>query len=171
MSAARVRAAVAGVPDPEIRVVTIEDLGILREVTVDTEGRAVVTITPTYVGCPAMDAIRTGIRSAARDAGAVDVRVDTVWAPAWTTAWISEDARAKLYAAGIAPPGAGAAPPGAAPAGARLLPLAAAPSPAPHCPRCGSAETARLARFGSTACKALWRCEGCGEPFDHFKEH
>ncbi|GHE12647.1 1,2-phenylacetyl-CoA epoxidase subunit PaaD [Streptomyces alanosinicus] len=178
VTAERIRAAVAAVPDPEIRVVTIAELGILREVSVDGDGSTAVTITPTYVGCPAMDTIRADIRAAARRAGAPDVRVDTVWSPAWTTRWIGEEARAKLAAAGIAPPGdlpesSGDLPEpvGAAPAGTRLLPLAVTGTPpAPACPRCGG-RAERLARFGSTACKSLWRCESCGEPFDHFKEH
>jgi len=167
-----IRAAVAAVRDPEIRVVTIAELGILRAVSVDGDGTTAVTITPTYVGCPAMDTIRADVRTAARRAGATDVRVDTVWSPAWTTRWIGEEARAKLTAAGIAPPGDVPEPAGAAPAGTRLLPLTvtATPPPAPACPRCG-APAEQLARFGSTACKSLWRCGSCGEPFDHFKEH
>ncbi|MET9499805.1 1,2-phenylacetyl-CoA epoxidase subunit PaaD [Streptomyces sp. NPDC006552] len=172
MSAEEIRAAVAAVRDPEIRVVTIAELGILREVSVDDDGTTAVTITPTYVGCPAMDTIRSDIHRAARSAGAGDIRVDTVWSPAWSTRWIGAGARAKLAAAGIAPPGDTPEPAAAAPTGTRLLPLTvtARPAAAPDCPRCGGAAE-QLARFGSTACKSLWRCTRCGEPFDHFKEH
>ncbi|GAB2585250.1 phenylacetate-CoA oxygenase subunit PaaJ [Streptomyces capparidis] len=164
-ASARLREVLAAVRDPEIRVLSIEELGILREARVGPDGRAHVTITPTYTGCPAMDVIRADIRAAVRGAGYPGVTIDTVWSPPWTTRWIGEAARAKLRAAGIAPPPpAGAAPP----RGARLLPLAA---PAPACPGCGAADTTELARFGSTACKALWRCRACGEPFDHVKDH
>ncbi|WP_433389251.1 1,2-phenylacetyl-CoA epoxidase subunit PaaD [Micromonospora sp. KLBMP9576] len=152
------RAAVAAVVDPEIRVVTIEDLGILRAVDEDpATGRVVVTITPTYTGCPAMDVIRADIRRALAGAGYPDADVRTVLSPPWSTDWISERGRASLAAAGIAPPSpvrAGAAVP---------LTLAV------RCPRCGSPETEQVSRFGSTACKALWRCRSCREPFDHLK--
>ncbi|MER7420120.1 1,2-phenylacetyl-CoA epoxidase subunit PaaD [Micromonospora peucetia] len=152
------RAAVAAVVDPEIRVVTIDDLGILRAVDQDpATGRVVVTITPTYTGCPAMDVIRADIRRALAAAGHPDVDVRTVLSPAWSTDWISDTGRAKLAAAGIAPP---------APVRAgTVVPL----SLAVRCPRCGSPETEQVSRFGSTACKALWRCRSCREPFDHLK--
>ena len=159
VDAAAVRAAVAAVVDPEIRVVTIEDLGILRAVSVADDGRARVTITPTYSGCPAMDVIRRDVAEAALAAGAAGADVETVLAPAWSTDMISESGRAKLAAAGIAPPG---------PAGRRgpvLLRLSV------RCPRCGSMATEQLSRFGSTACKALWRCTECREPFDEIKPH
>jgi ring-1,2-phenylacetyl-CoA epoxidase subunit PaaD len=153
-----VRAAVAAVRDPEIRVLTIAELGILRDVAVDEDtGRVTVTITPTYTGCPAMDVIRGDVAAAARGAGHADVEVRTVLSPPWTTDWITGPARAKLAAAGIAPP------PGARPAGPVRLTLAA------RCPRCGSPDTEQLSRFGSTACKALWRCRACVEPFDAIK--
>ncbi|MEU1685203.1 1,2-phenylacetyl-CoA epoxidase subunit PaaD [Micromonospora sp. NPDC005707] len=153
------RAAVAAVVDPEIRVVTIDELGILRSVDEDAAtGRVVVTITPTYTGCPAMDVIRSDIRRALSAAGHPDAEVRTVYAPAWSTDWISERGRAKLAAAGIAPP---------APAGRAggVVPLTLAV----RCPRCGSPETEQVSRFGSTACKSLWRCRSCSEPFDHLK--
>jgi ring-1,2-phenylacetyl-CoA epoxidase subunit PaaD len=143
------RDAVAEVADPELRVVTIEELGILRDVTVDGD-RATVTITPTYSGCPAMDVIRADIVAAARRAG-FHAEVLTVLSPAWSTDRISETGRAKLAAAGIAPPGP------------LLLHIS------PRCPRCGSPDTQQLSRFGSTACKALWRCRACAEPFDAVK--
>ena len=152
------RAAVAAVVDPEIRVITIDELGILRAVEEEpATGRVVVTITPTYTGCPAMDVIRADIRRALAAAGHPDAEVRTVYAPAWSTDWISDAGRAKLAAAGIAPP---------APRGDdTVVPLTLAV----RCPRCGSPETTQVSRFGSTACKALWRCRSCAEPFDHLK--
>ncbi|GHJ18023.1 phenylacetate-CoA oxygenase subunit PaaJ [Micromonospora sp. AKA38] len=152
------RAAVAAVVDPEIRVITIDELGILRAVEEEpATGQVVVTITPTYTGCPAMDVIRADIRRALAAAGHPDAEVRTVYAPAWSTDWISDAGRAKLAAAGIAPP---------APRGDEtVVPLTLAV----RCPRCGSPETTQVSRFGSTACKALWRCRSCAEPFDHLK--
>jgi ring-1,2-phenylacetyl-CoA epoxidase subunit PaaD len=146
----------AGVVDPEIRVITIADLGVLREVDVDG-GHVTVTITPTYSGCPAMDVIRTDIRRALDGAGYADVEVKTVLRPAWTTDWITPTGRDKLAAAGIAPP----TPAGAGGPVALRLSL--------RCPRCGSPDTRELSHFGSTACKSLWRCNACTEPFDHLK--
>jgi ring-1,2-phenylacetyl-CoA epoxidase subunit PaaD len=148
-------AAAAAVVDPELRVVTIEELGILRDVSVDAgTGHVTVTITPTYTGCPAMDVIRADIRAALAHAGHPDAEVRTVFGPPWTTDWISESGRAKLAAAQIAPPH---------PTGPVALTLSV------RCPRCGSPDTEQLSRFGSTACKALWRCRACAEPFDHMK--
>ncbi|MEV0003316.1 1,2-phenylacetyl-CoA epoxidase subunit PaaD [Micromonospora sp. NPDC050980] len=152
------RAAVAAVVDPEIRVVTIDELGILRAVEREPDtGRVVVTITPTYTGCPAMDVIRADIRRALAAAGHPDAEVRTVYHPAWSTDWISDAGRAKLSAAGIAPP--------ARRGDDTVVPLTLAV----RCPRCGSPETTQVSRFGSTACKALWRCRSCSEPFDHLK--
>jgi ring-1,2-phenylacetyl-CoA epoxidase subunit PaaD len=145
---------VAAVVDPEIRVVTIAELGILRDVAVDG-GRVTVSITPTYSGCPAMDAIRSDIRRALRSVGYPDVDVVTVLRPAWSTDMITSSGLAKLAAAGIAPPGPSR--------GAVTLAIGV------RCPRCGSPETEELSRFGSTACKALWRCRACTEPFDRVK--
>lgn len=152
------REAVAAVVDPEIRVITIDELGILRDVDEDAAtGRITVTITPTYTGCPAMDVIRADIRRALATAGHPEAEVRTVFAPAWSTDWISAAGRAKLAAAGIAPP---------TPVRADgVVPLTLAV----RCPRCGSPETEQVSRFGSTACKALWRCRSCQEPFDHLK--
>ena len=152
----------AEVPDPEIPVVTIEDLGILRDVQVDG-GHVTVTITPTYSGCPAMDEIRADIRTALAARGVDDVEVRTVLSPAWTTDWMSEAGREALRAYGIAPPTR--RPAGPVPLG---LPL---PRAALTCPQCGSADTEELTRFASTSCKSLWRCLSCREPFDHFKDH
>ena len=148
--------AAAQVVDPEIRVITIAELGILREVTEDPEtGRVTVVITPTYTGCPAMDVIRADIRRALAAAGHPDSVVETVFAPAWSTDWISASGRAKLAAAGIAPPLPSTGP-------VRL-------TLSVRCPRCASVETEQVSRFGSTACKSLWRCRTCREPFDHVK--
>jgi ring-1,2-phenylacetyl-CoA epoxidase subunit PaaD len=155
-----IRAAVAAVVDPEIRVLTVADLGILRGVTVDDGGATVITITPTYSGCPAMDVIRSQVAQAAWSAGATDVAVETVLSPAWTTDWISAAGRAKLAAAAVAPPSSRRGD------GAVVLGM---PAVAIACPRCGSSDTEELSRFGSTACKALWRCRACSEPFDHIK--
>ncbi len=154
----RAWAAAAAVVDPELPALTIADLGVLREVLV-TNGAVEVAITPTYSGCPAMQIIALDIVTALEQAGIAGARVRTVLSPAWTTAWLTADARRKLLEDGIAPPldaqGRGA-----------LFGTAA-----PACPRCGSAATERLTEFGSTACKALWRCTACREPFDHFKCH
>jgi ring-1,2-phenylacetyl-CoA epoxidase subunit PaaD len=149
----------ARVVDPELRVVTIAELGILREVEADRD-RALVTITTTYSGCPAMDVIRTDVTAALQEAGWTTVEVVTRLQPPWTTDWIAESGRAKLASAGIAPPG---------PAGVVSLGMPGRRADAPACPRCGSAQTEELSRFGSTACKSLWRCAGCREPFEHIK--
>jgi ring-1,2-phenylacetyl-CoA epoxidase subunit PaaD len=155
---ARAYAAAASVRDPEIRVLSLAELGILRGVEVAAD-RVVVTITPTYLGCPAMDAIRGDVVDAVLAAGFADVEVVTSWSPPWTTDWLDDAARDKLRAAGIAPP---------APA-ARAVPLVLL-RPAPPCPRCAAPDTEEIGRFGSTACKALRRCARCRETFDHFKE-
>ena len=167
--AATLRAALADVPDPEVPVVTIADLGILRSVAVDeTTGEAHVVITPTYSGCPAMEAIRVHLEHVCRRQGwvpAVSMRLD----PPWTTDWMSEDGRDKLRLFGIAPPsGRGAA---AADASSRHTGVVALELRV-HvvaCPQCRSLDTTELAHFGSTACKALRRCNDCREPFDEFK--
>lgn len=156
---AEVRAVVADVCDPEIPVLTIDDLGILRDVAVDDTGHVTVTITPTYSGCPAMETIRADIAERLHAAGYDDAEVATKLSPAWTTDWMSEHGRSKLREYGIAPP-TGQAPAG--PVGVRL---------SVRCPQCGSPETRELSRFGSTSCKALWQCTACHEPFDHFKAH
>jgi ring-1,2-phenylacetyl-CoA epoxidase subunit PaaD len=152
----RARAAAGAVRDPEVPVLTIADLGVLRDVTIGEDGTVEVTITPTYSGCPAMDAIRSDVDRALREVGFADVRVRTVLAPAWTTDWMTESGRAALARYGIAPPGRHDGGPVA-------LALTV------KCPNCGSARTRELSRFGSTACKALWQCRDCSEPFDHFK--
>jgi ring-1,2-phenylacetyl-CoA epoxidase subunit PaaD len=156
---ARARRLAAAVPDPEVPVLSIDDLGVLRDVTKDDEGTVVVRITPTYSGCPAMDTIRADVLTALHDGGFADVRVDLVLSPAWTTDWMSEDGRRKLAEYGIAPP-ASDAERRRGPVGLNLR---------VRCPQCGSPDTEELSRFGSTACKSLWRCRSCLEPFDHFK--
>ncbi|MFG2038929.1 1,2-phenylacetyl-CoA epoxidase subunit PaaD [Dactylosporangium sp. NPDC048998] len=147
------RELVAAVRDPELPLVTIEELGILRGVA-ERDGRVTVTITPTYSGCPAMDAIRADIEAALDAGGYHDVEVDTDLAEAWTSDWITDEGLAKLAAAGVAPPARGAA---------VALTLTV------RCPRCGSPDTEELSRFGATACKALWRCRACREPFERVK--
>jgi ring-1,2-phenylacetyl-CoA epoxidase subunit PaaD len=153
------RAVVATVPDPEVPVLTIDDLGVLRDVTVDDDGHVRVTITPTYSGCPAMDTIRADVVSALSEHGYDDVEVVLVLSPAWTTDWMSDAGRRKLLEYGIAPPERGAR----QTAGPIPLMLSL------RCPQCGSPDTRELSRFGSTACKSLWACNACREPFDHFK--
>lgn len=155
--------AAASVVDPELRVVTIEELGILRNVRTDPDtGRVTVTITPTYTACPAMDVIRRDIVTALAAAGYPDAEVETVLAPAWSTDWITEAGRAKLAEAGITPPGPAAA-------GPVSLGLPGLRQTQVTCPRCGSTDTQELSRFGATACKSLWRCDSCLEPFEHLK--
>jgi ring-1,2-phenylacetyl-CoA epoxidase subunit PaaD len=153
----RARAVAGSVPDPEIPVLTIEDLGILRDVAVDDRGRVHVQITPTYSGCPAMDAIRADVVEALESEGYADVTVELVLSPAWTTDWMSDEGRRKLEEYGIAPPVPQPAD-GPVPLSLTL-----------RCPQCGSPDTRELSRFGSTACKSLWVCNACREPFDHFK--
>ena len=150
--------AAAQVVDPEIPVLTIADLGVLRDVAV-TEGHVEVAITPTYSGCPAMNMIALEIELALEREGIRNPKVHTVLSPAWTTDWMSDEGRRKLKEYGIAPPQAGS--------GRRALfgELAVA------CPQCGSVETEVLSEFGSTSCTALWRCRSCREPFDYFKCH
>lgn len=171
---ADLRAAIASIPDPEVPVINIEDLGILREIRVDEVTRTVtVLITPTYSGCPAMDAIRLHIDHVARREG-YTATVQTQLSPAWTTDWMSDAGRDKLREFGIAPPGrrpgqraharsgqeadVASQPVGVSVAVRRVT-----------CPLCGSTDTQEISRFGSTACKALRRCNECREPFDEFK--
>jgi ring-1,2-phenylacetyl-CoA epoxidase subunit PaaD len=157
---------VARVADPELPMLTLADLGIVRAVeTAGDEDGVVVTITPTYSGCPAMEAIRDDILAALRGAGFERADVRTVLSPAWSSDWISEAGRAKLAAAGIAPPGA--APRRAA--GPVPLVLGARPEPV-RCPRCGHADTEMISAFSATACRDLRRCPVCREPFEHVKE-
>ena len=162
----------AAVPDPELPMVTVADLGILRDVAAE-DGRLVVTITPTYSGCPALREIAHDLRHRLSQAGFADVTVRTALAPAWSSDWITAAGRRKLRAAGIAPPHP-------APQGPVPLILSALPSRGTTpgalsrrepvaCPRCGSRDTTQTAAFSATACKALFRCEACREPFEHVK--
>jgi ring-1,2-phenylacetyl-CoA epoxidase subunit PaaD len=155
-TAVGVRELVAAVPDPEIPVISIDDLGILRAVETRDDGTIVITITPTYSGCPAMDAIRSDIETTLAAHGFDKVEVKTALRPAWSTDWLSERGRERLREFGIAPPRPRDEP--------RLLQLGV------PCPRCGSTSTRLVSHFGSTACKSHRVCNSCAEPFDHFKE-
>jgi len=160
--AERAWAVLDGVPDPEVPAISVRELGIVREV-LDHGTSMEVVLTPTYSGCPATEVIERSVCEAIDAAGLGPARVTMRRAPAWTTDWISEHGKRKLRDYGIAPPGPVAAD-GAVPmriVGRRAEPVA--------CPRCGSARTERLSAFGSTACKSLWRCIACREPFEHFK--
>jgi ring-1,2-phenylacetyl-CoA epoxidase subunit PaaD len=152
----RIRAILDTVLDPEIPVVSVVDLGIVRGVRADPPA---VLITPTYTGCPATVAIEMAVRTALDDGGFRSVGIETQLSPAWTTDWITERGREQLKAYGIAPP-----PRGAPSHSLRSTDLV-------ECPRCGSTETVEVSRFGSTPCKAQWRCTDCLEPFDRFKCH
>ncbi|AYY14913.1 phenylacetate-CoA oxygenase subunit PaaJ [Actinobacteria bacterium YIM 96077] len=182
------RAAAETVTDPELPMLTLADLGVLRDVDV-VDGRVIVSITPTYTGCPAMDTMRDDLVRTLHEAGYDDVEVRTVLHPPWSTDWISEEGKRKLAEAGIAPPGAAPSPQ----QGPVPLTLEPAPSPmimntsgpmwsesvhdhgrgggsAVRCPQCGSPDTEEVSRFSATACKALRRCRSCTEPFEHVKE-
>ncbi len=165
----RAWALLEAIPDPEIPVVSIRELGILRDVQ-PCDGGLEVVLTPTYSGCPAIGQIADDVRRALAQAG-LRAEVRTRLAPAWTTDWITAEAKDRLRAYGIAPPGALPSPP---PGGTNVLqfaarrPEAAAPV---HCPHCGSGDTTETSHFGSTACKALYKCLACLEPFDHFKPY
>ncbi|MFV0128849.1 1,2-phenylacetyl-CoA epoxidase subunit PaaD [Streptomyces sp. HMX112] len=150
------------VPDPELPVLTLEELGVLRGVRVSDPGRVTVELTPTYTGCPAIEAMSADIERVLREHGVPDVSVVTVLSPAWSTDDISAEGRRKLAEFGIAPP----RPQGPPGGGTGPVPLTLAI----RCPNCGSTDTELLSRFSSTACKALRRCTACREPFDHFKE-
>lgn len=153
----------ASVTDPEVPVLTIEDLGVLRDVEVEGD-RVTVTLTPTYSGCPALDAMRDDVILALTAAGYEDVDVRTTLSPAWTTDWMTDAGKRKLTEFGIAPPtGRAALGRGQGSSGPIRLRLAV------KCPRCGSLDTREVSRFGSTSCKALYECRACLEPFDHFK--
>jgi ring-1,2-phenylacetyl-CoA epoxidase subunit PaaD len=160
----RARDIAAAVPDPELPMLTLGDLGILRDVTAGDAG-VVVWITPTYSGCPALREMSRDVAARLAAAGLGDVQVRTSLSPPWSTDWITPAGRRKLAAAGVAPPG---------PAPRRQagpVPLTLTPAPVTvTCPACGSADTARTAAFGATACRDLYRCQACAEPFEHIKE-
>lgn len=155
--ASRLLAILAEVPDPEIPVVSLVDLGIVRDVETGPAGDVRVIVTPTYTGCPATQVIETSIRVALDDAGFGDVAIRSQLSPPWTTDWITDEGREKLRLYGIAPPERGDG------HGSLKVETPAA------CPQCGSVDTVEVSRFGSTPCKALWRCRACAEPFDRFK--
>lgn len=146
-------ALLSSVCDPEIPVLTLQDLGILRDISLDDD-KINVTITSTYAGCPAMEAMRSDIKSTLADAGYQKVNVHQCLSPAWTTDWMSEDGRNKLRAYGIAPPATSSC--------GRV-------TGAIECPQCNSCDVKLISEFGSTACKALYQCQDCREPFDYFK--
>ena len=152
---------VKDIPDPEVPVLTVTDLGIIRDIRVSAEEVEVV-ITPTYSGCPAMDMIAMNIRLALLENGIKKIKVTTVLSPAWTTDWMSKAGKQKLKAYGIAPPN-----PRQQVCNNDLF----APHEAVQCPQCNSWHTHRVSEFGSTACKALYQCDDCKEPFDYFKCH
>lgn len=158
---AKARRLLESVCDPEIPVLTVEDLGIIRDFRCDPDGALEVVITPTYSGCPAMNTIEVNIRAALQEGGFDRVRVTTILSPAWTTDWLSEAGREKLRAFGIAPPEAPSADKNALLGEKKIV----------ACPQCGSRNTEVISLFGSTACKSLFRCLDCLEPFDYFKCH
>jgi ring-1,2-phenylacetyl-CoA epoxidase subunit PaaD len=162
--------AASTVVDPELPMLTLVDLGVLREVAVDADGAVVVAITPTYSGCPAMATMRDDLVRTLQEAGFADARVRVALDPAWTTDWITPEGRAALAAAGISPPGPVST--GSTTGRARgPVPLQLTPTRrAVRCPRCGSDEVRLTSEFGSTACKAMYQCRACLEPFDHVKE-
>jgi ring-1,2-phenylacetyl-CoA epoxidase subunit PaaD len=159
MTEEELRGLAGSVPDPELPVLTLAELGVLRGVRVLGPGRAEVELTPTYTGCPALEAMSSDIVRVLAGHG-WQATVTTTLSPAWSTDWISDEGRRKLKEFGIAPPGPARRGHGTP----VLIELSV------RCPHCGSLDTRLLSRFSSTACKALRRCDGCGEPFDHFKE-
>ncbi|MFZ9407671.1 MAG: 1,2-phenylacetyl-CoA epoxidase subunit PaaD [Burkholderiaceae bacterium] len=173
------RALIADIPDPEIPVLTLEDLGILRGVH-EEDGRLVVSLTPTYTGCPATEAIREQVERTLEQAGHLGAQVRLTLSPPWTTDWISARGRRRLTEYGIAPPACAAGPlPGegerlGSGQVIRIIPRpvhASKEDPVVACPRCASADTEQLSAHSSTPCKALYRCRACREPFDYFKPY
>jgi len=163
----RLRALAGAVCDPELPPLTLADLGILRAVERDAD-TVVVTLTPTYSGCPAVEVIEDEVRRVLEQAGCTSVRIDRAFSPSWTTDWISDEGRQKMADAGIAPP----LPIGPSPSGAASVPVVIRrrEDRVIPCPRCGAINTTEVSPFGSTACKAFYRCEACAEPFDYVKE-
>jgi ring-1,2-phenylacetyl-CoA epoxidase subunit PaaD len=152
----KLRDIAGSVPDPEIPVLTLHDLGILRDVRITADGTVDVTLTPTYTGCPATAVIAADVHTALHAVGVEKLLVRTVLSPAWTTDWMSEEGKRKLLEYGIAPPGV-------------CRPKKIGLTLSARCPRCGSTRTREISRFGSTPCKSLWSCLACAEPFDSFK--
>ncbi|MET7349830.1 MULTISPECIES: 1,2-phenylacetyl-CoA epoxidase subunit PaaD [Streptomyces] len=164
--ARRARHIAEQVPDPELPMLTLADLGVLREVSLAPDGTVVASLTPTYSGCPAMAEMRADVAARLAAAGYERVEIRTVLDPPWTSDWITPAGRRKLTAHGIAPPGAAPR----RPAGPVPLVLTTTRRAAVPCPRCGSADTEETSRFAATSCKALWRCRACLEPFEYVKE-
>jgi ring-1,2-phenylacetyl-CoA epoxidase subunit PaaD len=161
----RARAVAAAVTDPELPMLTLADLGVLRSVDHDADGTVVVTMTPTYSGCPALATMRLDLRRALAIAGFTNVDVRTALTPAWSSDWITDDGRRKLLEHGIAPPTV------AAVHSHGPVPLTLTPRcPVVACPLCSSTDTEQTSEFGATACKSLYRCRTCGEPFDWVKD-
>ncbi|WP_328883357.1 1,2-phenylacetyl-CoA epoxidase subunit PaaD [Streptomyces sp. NBC_00299] len=164
LDARRARRIADQVPDPELPMLTLADLGVLRDVELTEDGTVVASLSPTYSGCPAMAEMRADVAARLREAGYERVEIRTVLDPPWTSDWITPSGRRKLTEHGIAPPGP--APRGAGPVALVLSPTRHAVT----CPRCGSADTEETSRFAATSCKALWRCRACREPFEYVKE-
>ena len=162
LDARRARHIAAQVPDPEMPMLTLADLGVLRDVELSEDGTVVASLTPTYSGCPAMAEMRAEVAARLRDAGYARVEIRTVLTPPWSSDWITPAGRAKLAEHGIAPPGA-------APRGPVVLTLSPTRRTVP-CPRCGATDTEETSHFAATSCKALWRCRACREPFEYVKE-
>ncbi|WP_031481629.1 1,2-phenylacetyl-CoA epoxidase subunit PaaD [Streptomyces bicolor] len=164
LDARRARYIAEQVPDPELPMLTLADLGVLRGVELTEDGAVVASLTPTYSGCPAMAEMRADVAARLREAGYARVEIRTVLDPPWTSDWITPAGRRKLAEHGIASPGP-------APRGGGPVPLVLSPTRhAVTCPRCGSADTEETSRFAATSCKALWRCRACREPFEYVKE-
>ncbi|MFF7871465.1 1,2-phenylacetyl-CoA epoxidase subunit PaaD [Streptomyces qaidamensis] len=165
LDARRARHIAEQVPDPELPMLTLADLGVLREVSLTEDGTVVASLTPTYSGCPAMAEMRAGVAARLREAGYARVEIRTVLDPPWSSDWITAAGRRKLAEHGIAPPGAAPAP------AAGPVPLVLSPTRrSVPCPRCGHPDTEETSRFGATSCKSLWRCLACREPFEYVKE-
>jgi ring-1,2-phenylacetyl-CoA epoxidase subunit PaaD len=165
LDARRARRVAEQVPDPELPMLTLADLGVLREVSVTPDGTVIADLTPTYSGCPAMAEMRAGVAERLRAAGYPRVEIRTVLDPPWTSDWITPAGRRKLTEHGIAPPGA------APRQSAGPVPLVLSPTRrSVPCPRCAGADTEETSRFAATSCKALWRCRACREPFEYLKE-
>jgi ring-1,2-phenylacetyl-CoA epoxidase subunit PaaD len=160
------RSAAEQVVDPEMPMLTLADLGVLRGVETADDGTVVVTLTPTYSGCPALDEMRADLRRTLQEAGHARVDVRTTYSPPWSTDWISDEGRRKLAEAGVAPPDRIGPRAAGGPVPLTLTP----PSRTVACPQCGARDTEEVSRFGPTACTALRRCRSCAEPFEHVKE-
>ncbi|WP_306317111.1 MULTISPECIES: 1,2-phenylacetyl-CoA epoxidase subunit PaaD [unclassified Streptomyces] len=160
----------AEVVDPELPMLTLAELGVLRAVRTGVDGSVTATLTPTYSGCPAMAEMRSDLAARLARAGFTDVRIETVLDPPWTTDWISDEGRRKLTEHGIAPPGPAPRHHGTGPLPLVLSPTRWSASASVPCPHCGSADTEETSRFGATSCRALRRCRSCLEPYEQVKE-